>query len=112
MQKDELYKTLQCDLIKQQLEDTPSHSPAYTQTHTSAMRQESPDRINSFGPDLDWTLLNIQKVLSQTSALHPLQIHTNTHAQRETKSTYVVRSSFDLLIEFVLIFIPERRISN
>lgn len=77
-------------------------------THTqipTAMRQESSDWINNIGPNLNWRLLNIQKVLSKPLHCPP---PPHTHIQH----TYIVCPCFDLLIEFVLIFIPEWRISN
>lgn len=92
------------------LSDSLSHTHTdHTHTHPSAMRQGGPDRINSFGPALNWTLLNIQKLLRKPlhCTLHKYTPNTHTHTH-----TYIVCPSFDLLIEFVLIFIPERRISH
>lgn len=77
-------------------EDTPSLSVSFTQT--SAMRQESPDRINSFGPDLNWTLLNIQKLLSQPLHCTQLEIYTNTqtHLHRTLQLWSADRACVDL----------------
>lgn len=86
---------------------------SHTHTHPSAMRQGGPNRINSFGPAINWKLLNFEKLLSKClhCTLYKFTPNTRTHAHTHPH-TYIVCSSFDLLIEFVLIFIPEGRIPH
>ena len=65
---------------------THTHTETDIQIHTSAMRQGGSDRINTFGPTLNWTLLNIQKLLSKVlqCTLYKYSPRERTHGLTHT----------------------------
>lgn len=62
------------------LSHTHTQTDRQRHTHPSAMRQGGPNRINSFGPAINWKLLNFEKLLSKClhCSLYKFTSHTQT----------------------------------